>query len=66
MAKDLVCGMDVDENTAKYRTEYKGKSYYFCSPVCKSKFDTDPQAFITGKAKQETIAAHLMHVAHAA
>ena len=34
MAKDLICGMDVDEETA-LRSEYKGQTYYFCSPACK-------------------------------
>jgi len=65
MAKDLVCGMEVDEKSAKYKTDYKGKTYYFCSPGCKSKFEGNPDGFITGKASQETMAAHLMHGAHA-
>ena len=31
-AKDLVCGMDVDPNSADVmKTQYKGKTYYFCS-----------------------------------
>ena len=29
MAKDLVCNMEVDEKTAKYKTIYQGKYYYF-------------------------------------
>ena len=29
MAKDLVCHMDADEKTAKHKTTYKGKTYYF-------------------------------------
>ena len=31
MAKDLVCGMSVDEKTAKFKSEHMGKTYYFCS-----------------------------------
>ncbi len=27
--KDPVCGMDVDPHTAKHRTEYDGRTYYF-------------------------------------
>jgi len=65
MVKDLVCGMEVDEKTAKYKTEHKGKTYYFCSPGCKSKFEGNPEGFISGKASQETMAAHLMHGSHA-
>ncbi len=29
MAVDPVCKMDVDEATAKFTAEYKGKTYYF-------------------------------------
>jgi len=32
MALDPVCKMDVDEASAKYTAEYKGKTYYFCAP----------------------------------
>jgi YHS domain-containing protein len=46
MAKDLVCGMDVDEKTAKYTTTYKGKTYYFCAPGCKKTFEANPEEYI--------------------
>jgi YHS domain-containing protein len=46
MAKDLVCHMDVDEKTAKHKTTYKGKTYYFCAPGCKNAFEADPQKYI--------------------
>jgi len=39
MAKDPVCGMMVDEKTAKIKTEYRGKTYYFCAQACKIAFD---------------------------
>jgi YHS domain-containing protein len=45
MAKDPICGMDVDEKTAKWTSEYKGKTYYFCAPGCKKKFDQDPRKY---------------------
>lgn len=35
MAKDVVCGMDVDEKTAAAKSEYRGTTYYFCSASCK-------------------------------
>ena len=34
MAIDPTCKMDVDEKTAKYVSEFKGKKYYFCAPGC--------------------------------
>jgi YHS domain-containing protein len=45
MAKDLICGMDVDEKKAKFKTDYMGKTYYFCSAMCKQKFDANPQKY---------------------
>lgn len=35
MAIDVVCGMEVKEEAAAGRSEYKGETYYFCSPTCK-------------------------------
>ena len=46
MAIDPVCGMQVDEKTALYRSEHDGRTVYFCSPGCKREFDRDPQKFI--------------------
>ena len=42
MAKDVVCGMTVDEKAAKYKTEWAGKAYYFCSPGCLAGFKANP------------------------
>ena len=46
MAKDPICGMKVDEKNAKYKSEYKGKTYYFCSPSCKEDFDKNPEKYL--------------------
>lgn len=45
MAKDLICGMEVDEKSAKWTSDHKGKKYYFCAPGCKKKFDQDPSKY---------------------
>lgn len=42
MARDPVCGMQVDEKHAAGRSEYEGKTYYFCSSGCKAAFDKNP------------------------
>ena len=49
MGKDPVCGMDVDEKSAAGKSEYKGQTYYFCSPGCQKSFDKDPERY-AGKA----------------
>jgi len=46
---DPVCNMDVDEKTAKEKSLYKGKTYYFCAPGCKKEFDKNPDKYV-GKA----------------
>jgi YHS domain-containing protein len=46
MAIDPVCKMAVDENTAKFKSEYKGNKYYFCAPGCKKAFDESPEKFL--------------------
>lgn len=47
---DPVCGMKVDPKTAKGGTSnYKGQSYYFCNPKCKTKFDKAPEIYFSGK-----------------
>jgi YHS domain-containing protein len=46
MAKDPICGMNVDEKTAKIKSEHKGKTYYFCAPGCKSTFDKNPAKYV--------------------
>jgi YHS domain-containing protein len=46
MAKDPVCGMEVDEATAKFKTEYKGTTYYFCCAMCKERFEENPEKYL--------------------
>jgi YHS domain-containing protein len=46
MAKDPVCGMMVDEKKAKLKSDYNGKTYYFCAPSCKATFDKSPAKFL--------------------
>ena len=43
--KDVVCGMDIDPNTASSHTEYQGQTYYFCSQDCHAKFMAEPQKY---------------------
>ncbi len=46
MAKDPVCGMQVDEKKAAATSNYKGKTYYFCSASCKEQFQKNPEKFV--------------------
>jgi Cu+-exporting ATPase len=42
MATDPICGMQVDERTAKNTSVFEGKTWYFCCAGCKKKFDANP------------------------
>ena len=47
--KDLVCGMDVDPKEASasgLKVEHDGKTYYFCSEDCKTKFAASPGQYL--------------------
>ena len=46
MAKDPVCGMEVDEKKAAATAAYKGHTYYFCAAACKRAFEKDPEKYL--------------------
>ena len=53
--KDPVCDMDVIPETAAGKSEYKGETYYFCSPGCKRSFDKDPEKYLNkGQTVQDS------------
>jgi YHS domain-containing protein len=45
-AIDPVCGMEVEESTAEWKTTYEGKAYYFCSPGCLRSFNKEPAKYL--------------------
>ena len=51
MQKDPVCGMAVDPKTATQKTQYEGKTYYFCCPGCKQAFETNPRQYVNAGGK---------------
>jgi len=57
MVKDPVCGMDVDPKTAAGKSDFQGKTYYFCSQGCKKAFDKEPQKY-TGKVEDSHAGHH--------
>jgi len=50
MAKDPVCGMEVDEKKAAATADYKGKAFYFCALSCKDKFIKEPEKYTKEKS----------------
>ncbi|MBZ0154692.1 MAG: YHS domain-containing protein [Alphaproteobacteria bacterium] len=62
MAKDPVCGMEVNERDARYTSSYQGKEYHFCSEGCKEEFAGNPGNFVAasgvsgyGSAMRESV-----------
>ncbi len=53
MAKDLVCGMMVDEKSPPARLNYKGKDYYFCSEGCKHLFEKQPERYLVEEKERK-------------
>jgi Cu+-exporting ATPase len=52
--QDPICGMTTDDPDAYMPYEHNGKTYYFCSGHCLTKFKTDPEGFISGKEQKDT------------
>jgi YHS domain-containing protein len=48
-ARDPVCGMTVDRGKA-VSAEHGGRTYFFCGPGCRSRFEADPERFVAGEA----------------
>jgi xanthine dehydrogenase accessory factor len=46
-AIDPVCKMTVEIATARFVSEYGGRTYYFCAAGCKRSFDADPERYLT-------------------
>ncbi len=44
--KDPVCGMEVEVEGARWTSEYRGRTYYFCGKGCKLEFEEDPEKYL--------------------
>ncbi len=46
MARDPVCGMQVEEKKATATATDQGKTYYFCAGGCKKAFEKNPEKYV--------------------
>jgi len=53
MAKDPVCGMEVEEG--KICSTREGKKYCFCSQACKESFEKDPSRYVNRGRKRKRV-----------
>jgi xanthine dehydrogenase accessory factor len=49
-AKDPICGMTVSISGARYRSDFDGRSFYFCCAGCKQAFDKEPDKYALPRA----------------
>ncbi|MCA0871392.1 heavy metal translocating P-type ATPase [Seohaeicola saemankumensis] len=49
-ASDPVCGMSVSKEEDARRQDYDGKTFWFCSETCETKFTADPYFYASGNA----------------
>ena len=54
LARDPVCGMEVDAEKIEHHAEHGGQAYYFCSAGCRTKFVAEPSRYLKPKAAPET------------
>jgi Cu+-exporting ATPase len=47
VAKDPICGMTVDPSKAVAKIDHAGQDYYFCSTGCASRFQKEPEKFLS-------------------
>ncbi|MGA7616470.1 MAG: YHS domain-containing protein, partial [Thermoanaerobaculia bacterium] len=55
---DPVCGMGIDPSKAAAKSVYEGKTIYFCSAGCKTKFDADPEKYMKPAATHAAAHEH--------
>jgi Cu+-exporting ATPase len=49
VAKDPVCGMNVDRTSGALTSSHNGKAYYFCAEGCKKAFEKNPNRYLKPK-----------------
>lgn len=59
---DPVCGMAAGPESAGGVYDYKGKTYYFCSPHCRQRFQADPERFLNKSSKAATPSIEIKRV----
>jgi len=57
MAKDPVCGMNVDEKTAAHKSIHANNVYYFRSTACQNEFNKNPEKYL----QKDSASRHASH-----
>ena len=46
MEREIVCGMEIKDTLTAPSIEYKSKTYYFCTNLCKIQFEQNPEKYL--------------------
>ncbi|MGV1015426.1 MAG: heavy metal-binding domain-containing protein, partial [Methyloceanibacter sp.] len=55
LVTDPVCGMMVDPHSGKPTYVHEGRTYYFCSDGCRTKFAADPGRYLDKSGEPEPL-----------
>ena len=61
IAIDPVCKMEVEFETAQYKSEHAGETYYFCSAGCQKSFEKDPHQYLPEEHHKSSHHSHEGH-----
>ncbi|GAB4332053.1 MAG: hypothetical protein Kow00117_16760 [Phototrophicales bacterium] len=50
LVRDPVCSVVLQPQQAYGKVDYRGKTYYFCCPVCQGAFQKEPHTYVVDKA----------------
>lgn len=56
LVKDVVCGMEIDPETAAGTIAYHGRTYYFCNESCLERFSADPEEYLKPPSERQKAA----------
>ncbi|GBD88498.1 YHS domain protein [bacterium BMS3Abin03] len=61
MVHDLVCGMEIKDTSKAVSLIYEGKTYYFCTDLCKIQFEQNPEKYIKKNNENGNDHSHHKH-----
>jgi YHS domain-containing protein len=50
---DPVCGMEIKDTSNTEKCEYNGKTYYFCTTLCKIMFELEPEEYLNKNKREQ-------------
>lgn len=55
MVEDIVCNKPLRNPTEMWVSRYHGQIYYFCSLVCRERFELEPEDYLRTPREQQLL-----------